>query len=500
MRNAYHIAIDLGAESGRVMAGTVGENGIQINDVRRFKTGGVRIADHLHWNTYRFYEEITAGLRSCADDYGEAVESIGVDAWGVDYVLLDPNNKLVGLPYHYRDERTSGTDEIIEQTTGGRWLYEHTGIQRLVINTLNQLLASKRDDAPALKSSHGIMFVGDLFHYLLSGESATEYSAASISQLINTARRDWEDEIFTRFGLPFAIKNRIISAGDEVGSILPSVAEETGLRSTVRVVAPAVHDTASAAVAIPYRGDNWAYISTGTWIMGGFEIDEPIINGKTFSMNISNSGGVFGKSLFLKNTMGLWIIQQCREVWNRNGKTKLEYADIASLVDRSPDTQVFIDPDDPLLLNPKDMVEAVRLALTKNHQNAPVPNEVGRIGRIVYQSLAAKIRFVLDELSIATGKSYDRIHAIGGGVKNRVLMQMTADITGRPVICGPVEASTVGNIVMQAYGTGRFGTHQEIRDYLHATTTTIRFEPDAAYDATEMYKTFLDVAGLSLPS
>jgi rhamnulokinase len=498
MKESRHIAIDLGAESGRVVASFVFEDSFRMEEVHRFTTGGLRVCGNLHWNVYRFWEEILMGIRLCTEKWGGDFASIGVDAWGVDFTLLDNRGEPVGLPYHYRDQRTENTPEIIEEVMGAGRLYDKTGIQLLVINTLNQLIAMKRQGSDTLEQGKNIHFIGDLFHYFLSGVRCTEYTVASISQLINTQTCAWEDEIFEAFGIPNGVKNRIVQAGETLGTVLPEIAEMTGLSKQCLVISPAVHDTASAAATIPSEGSDWAYISTGTWIMAGFEISEPLVNEESCAMNISNSGGVFGTSLFLRNTMGLWIIQQCKSAWNRDLDEHLDYPDIVKEVEATAEEEEYIDPDHPSFLNPVNMVEAVRDYLRESGQAVPGPEEVGIIAKIVYESLAFKIRYIFELLSKTLNRGFSTIHAIGGGIQNRIFLQMVADSLGKRVVAGPVEASAAGNSMMQAYGCGRFRNHAEIRAYLRKTIVVEKVIPNVEKHAVieKRYRSFLHITGL----
>lgn len=496
MRDSRHIAIDLGAESGRVIVGTVGTDTLQLEEVHRFPTGGLAICGSLHWNVYRIYEEIIAGLKKCAAETDGPVDSVGVDSWGVDFTLLNSQGKPLALPYHYRDKRNSGTEELIERTVGRKWLYEHTGIQLLVINTLNQLIAMKRDEKDLFAIGRSILFIGDLLHYLLSGTAVTEYTIASISQLMDTRKQEWDAAIFEKFEIPVAFQNRVVRAGDVIGPVREDICAETGLGRDVRVIAPAVHDTASAAASIPAEGDKWAYISTGTWIMGGFEIKEPLVNDTSFEMNISNSAGVFDTTLFLKNTMGLWLIQECKRIWNSSGFPELDYGQIVREVETSPSKSVLIDPDDARFLSPLNMVEEIRDAIRARGLVPPESDDIGGLSRIVYESLACKIKYVLDLLSVALDRDYTTIHAIGGGIKNRLLMRMLADITGATVLTGPIEAAAVGNIMMQAYGAGRFSSYDEMRRYLRHTIPIDTFRPENVSSVKSLYQEFLAQTGL----
>lgn len=490
-----HLAFDLGAESGRAIVGTLRDGKLELEELHRFPTKAMPVHGSLRWNVYRFYEELIAALRKYAAKYGPELESIGVDTWGVDYGLLAPDGTLLETPFHYRDDRAAGAAEIIDATMGNRAVYDLTGIQFMQINTLNQMVSVKRDRPDRLEDAEGMLFIGDILHYLLSGRRIAEYTVASTSQMVNPKTKNWAPEIFEAFGIPGKMMTEIVFAGDPIAVIDPALARETGVSPKTKIVVPAVHDTASAAAAIPAEGENWAYLSSGTWCMVGVETDDAVISDDSFEMNISNSAGALGKNLFLKNVMGLWIIQQCKKAWNR-ADPQLDYPRIVELAVAAKPFAAFIDPDDDLFLAPEDGVEAVGAYLKKTGQSSVDLSDIGQVARIVYEGLALKFRYVTARLETATGKTVDRLYIIGGATKNALLCQFTADALGVGVTAGPAEATATGNLLLQAYGCGEVESLEEIRRIVTASNELDHYAPQS--DWNEAYERFL--AACSLPS
>jgi len=490
-----HIAFDLGAESGRAVVGWLEDGKLKMEELHRFPTQGLLVRGTLRWNVYRFYEAILEALRKYAAQYGGHLDSIGVDTWGLDYGLLDDTGDLLELPYHYRDARTAGTDRLVDSRLGNRRVYEITGIQFLICNTLNQLTAAVRDDNRAVREAKGLLFMADLLHYMLGGGLYTEYTVASISQMMDTRSRCWSDEIFDAIGIPRAFQTTIVRAGDCVGTLRDDIAAQTGINGGVMLIAPAVHDTASAAAAVPAQGKDWAYISTGTWCIAGLETEKPIISDESFRLNISNSGGAFDRNLFLKNVMGLWIIQQCKKEWNRQ-HPELGYAEIMSLAEQAPPFAAFIDPDDELFFNPQNGVEAVRDYLKKTGHSTAAANTIGGVARLVFEGLALKYRYVLKRLCAVAGRRIERLHLIGGGIQNTLLCQMTANALGVKTFAGPIEATAAGNLLLQAYGSGEIASLEELRGIVANTFTLHEYLPQQQQQWSEAYGQFLNTCGL----
>lgn len=487
-----HLAFDLGAESGRAIVGEINNGKLQLSEIHRFATQGLSVNGNMRWDVYRLFAELKAALKIYVEKYGSGLTSIGVDTWGVDFGLLDKRGSLIGIPYHYRDNRTEGTDEIIEQKTGHKRIYELTGIQFLTINTLNQVISMKRDEDPALDIADDLLFIGDLLHYFLSGEVCAEYTIASISQMYNTTECTWSDEIFRAYDIPKALQTKIVRAGDKIGNIRPDLAKEVGLDTSTAIIAPGVHDTASAFAAVPAKGDDWAMISSGTWSITGLEIDKPITTQECFEMNISNSGGVLGKTMFLKNVMGLWIIQKCKEVWNRT-EPDLDYSEIVIRAQKAAPFAGMIDPDDSAFLNPEDAPAEVAGYLADTKQGSVDPGDVGQIARIVFESLALKYRYMFERLSKATGKKIETLHITGGGCKNGMLNQFTANTMGMELVTGPIEATAAGNILMQAYGSGEISSLSELREVVRNSFEIKTYQPDDIEAWESQYKKFLKI-------
>jgi len=488
-----HLAVDLGAESGRCVIATLDRGRLALEELCRFPTQGMLLNGGIHWNVYRFYEEILAALRLYARRYGPGLDSVGVDTWGCDYALLDERGRLLELPYCYRDSRTNGTMEVLAPFKS--LIYERTGAQFLIFATVNQLIASARQQAGALTRARAMLFIGDFLHYLLGAEKVNEYTVASISQLVDTRRKCWDDELFEKLDLPRGIAQRLVHPGDAIGEVSPAVLTETGLAGPVKIIAPAVHDTASAILASPAEGENWGYISSGTWSLAGVELDRAVNTPEALRINASNSGGALGRNLFLKNVMGLWLIQQCRKNWCSDG-IELSYEEIVESAGRAAAFQGFIDPDDGGFFAPGDMVEQIRGYLQRTRQKAPERGDVGALARIVYESLALKYRYVFERLCAVSGKRVDVLHIIGGGSRNDMLNRMTAGVMAVPVVAGPTEATAVGNALMQAYGCGQVKSLREIREIAAASSETRRFPPEDAAAWEDAYRRFRRVIPL----
>ncbi len=487
-----HLAVDLGAESGRCVIATLQDGALDMEELCRFPTQGLLLQGGVHWNVYRFYEEIVSALKKYALKYGPRLDSIGVDTWGCDYALLDELGQLIELPYCYRDSRTSDTPEVLAPLRDT--IYAKTGVQFLVFNTANQLVAARREPDGALDQASTLLFIGDFLHCLLGAEKVNEYTVASISQLVDTSKKQWGGELFDLLGLPQRIASRLVFPGEHIGNVSESLLKETGLVGPVKIIAPAVHDTASAILASPASGERWGYISSGTWSLAGIELDHQVNTPEALAMNASNSGGALGKNLFLKNVMGLWLIQQCKKVWGARG-IELSYEEIVRQAQSAPAFSAFIDPDDPGFFAPDDMVEQIRSTLQRTGQQAPEVTDVGAISRVIYESLSMKYRTVLEGLCAAAGHEIDALHIIGGGSKNHMLNQMTANVLGIPVIAGPTEATAIGNVLMQAYGCGQVGSLAEIREIVRRSTETAEFTPEDRAMWADAYARFQKVCG-----
>lgn len=428
------------------------------------------------WDVTRIYEEICAGMQACARAHGPQLDGIGVDTWGVDFGLVAADGSLVGNPRHYRDQRNNGFMERAWELYGREKLYMETGIQYMPINTAFQLLSLVEHKSPALGIADSMLMMGDLFHYLLTGERTCEYTNASTSQLLDPVSREWNEHVIKGLGLPRRIFLPLHQPGAPVGTLLPEIAAATGLSAGTQIIAPATHDTGSAVAAVPVIDDGkpWAYLSSGTWSLLGAELDAPCINEQTLEAPFTNEGGVEGTTRFLKNIFGLWLVQECRRTWARQGDTA-DYATLTAEAAACAPFRSVIPLADQRLMAPEDM-PALLQELCRSHGQA-VPQTRGEIVRCALESLALSYRQTLRTMDRILGRTTERLHVIGGGVQNELLCQMTADACGIEVLAGPVEATALGNIGVQAMGAGVFGSLAEMRAAVTRSVTLKRYSP-----------------------
>jgi rhamnulokinase len=465
---AAFLAVDLGAESGRAVLGRFGGEQITLEEVHRFPNVPVRLPDGLHWDVLRIMGEVRDGIAR-ATRSGARIESLGVDAWGVDFGLLDRDGCLISNPYHYRDSRTEGMDERAFDRMPKEEIYETTGIQFMPINTLLQLLAM--EGSPLLQAAQRLLLIPDLVNYWLTGEKTCEFTNASTTQLCDARSGGWARDLLDKMRFPGHIFGEIVPPGTQLGPLLPEVAEETGAKGGLPVTAVASHDTASAVVAVPAEGENFAYISSGTWSLVGVELPQPAIAPEGMHANFTNEGGFGGTTRFLKNVMGLWLLQECRRTWAHEGR-EYSYEELTRLAQAVPAAGPVLDPDHPAFLRPGDMPGRIRRFCRETHQSPP--EEPGEVARCVLESLALKYRWVLERAEEITGRRAEVIHVVGGGVKNTLLCQLTADATRRPVQAGPVEATALGNLMVQAYARGYLGSLEEIRAAVRGSSVEVR--------------------------
>ena len=489
MSGSTFLAFDLGAESGRAILGTLADGRCILREIHRFPNGMFSLFGRLHWNIYALYQEIVKGLKLAAAACPEGIESIAVDTWGVDFGLLAPDGSVLGLPFAYRDLRNlKAMDDFLEKCPRER-VYEITGIQFLPFNSLFQLQALASENPGLLSGAADLLFMPDLVSYFLSGRKTTEATIASTSQLIDPRTGTWSPELLAALGVRPGIFREPIPPGTVIGSLLPALAKETGLPE-IPVVAAASHDTASAVAAVPAQGGDWAYISSGTWSLMGVEIPAPLITPRTLRRNFTNEGGMEGRTRFLKNVTGLWLIQQCRKIWSI--ERPLSYDDMRTLAEAAPPFRSFIDPEAVDFLNPPDMPAAIRNFCRRTGQI--VPDTPGAIIRCALESLALKYRSVLEDLRSVTSRPIARIHVIGGGSRHATLCRFTAGATGLPVVSGPVEATAFGNILGQALALGRVRSLDEIRGIVTASTDLIYYEPGEADPWEKAYARFREIA------
>ena len=490
MAQHVYLAIDLGAESGRVMAGIWNGKTIRLEEIHRFPNGPVNLADSLRWDAVRLWAEIQNGLALAAKKYGKSIVSVGADTWGVDYVLLDRRDEMLGQPYAYRDARTNGMMEKAFRKVPRSEIFAQTGLQFMQFNTLFQLLAAKQRTPELLDAADCLLFMPDFIHWALCGSRVAEFTIASTSQCLHPLTRGWATGLLKKFGLPTRILPELVRPGTRLGALRPGVAERTGLRK-VNVVAPPAHDTASAVAGVPtaHTGRaNWAYLSSGTWSLMGVEVKKASLSARTQELNLTNEGGLDGTYRLLKNIMGLWLVQQCKRSFDAAGR-KYEYTQLAQMASKAPALRSIVNPDDVRFLNPPDMPKAIQDFCRGTRQ--PVPKTDGELVRCAYESLALKYRQTLGWLEELTGNRIEAIHIVGGGSKNTLLNQFAADACRRPVITGPVEATALGNLLVQVRASGELASLAEMREVVRKSSDVATCRPGKSNAWDEASERFL---------
>ncbi len=491
MAEQKFLAFDLGAESGRGLIGLFDGERLRLEDVHRFGNGSVRIQNTLHWDILRLFSELKKGLGLAVAAHGKEIAAIGIDTWGVDFGLLGRDDVLLGNPRHYRDHANDGIMDVAFQTMPKAEMFGRTGIQFMQFNTLFQLLALQRQNSPILENAKTLLMIPDLLNFFFTGEKATEYSIASTSQMIDPFRRTWDTDLLSRFQLPASLLTSLVPTGSTIGVLRGDIAEEAGC-GAIKVVAPAEHDTGSAVVSVPATTPDYAYISSGTWSLMGIETMEPRISEQTAAANVTNEGGACGTVRLLKNIMGLWLVQECRRSWARRGD-EYSYTDLTAQASAAPAFGAVIEPDALAFLSPTDMVAEIAKFCQQTGQQAPAT--VGATVRTCLESLALKYRWVLERMEEFRGGRIEVIHIVGGGTQNRLLCQLTANATGRTVVAGPVEATAIGNVLMQAYGCGLLGSLDEAREVVRRSFELITYTPQgSAAQWEEAYQQYLRVS------
>ena len=486
---AEFLAFDLGAESGRGVLGTLDGETLKLQEIHRFSNGPVQIFDSLYWDVLQMLEEMKYILGLCARDHASKLDGIGVDTWGVDFALIGRDNNLLGHPYHYRDKRTDGMMEEAFSRVPREEIFQITGIQFMKLNTLYQLLAMSLANSPLLEAAETLLMMPDLFNFLFTGKKVSEFTIATTTQFYDPRERNWSKPLFDKLGMPYHILPEIVPAGTEIGPLLPSIGDEVRL-GAVPVIAPACHDTACAVAAVPARGQNWAYISSGTWSLMGVEIPEPIITDRALEYNFTNEGGVCDTIRLLKNITGMWLVQECRRTWEDAGES-LSYDDITKIAEAAQPLVSVIEPNYEPFLSPGDMPSRIREFC--GNMGQPIPETKGAVVRCILESLALKYRWGLEKLEELLGRHLDVIHIIGGGCQNKLLCQLTADATGRQVVAGPVEATAIGNIMMQALTIGYVSSIDEARELIRRSFDVVTYEPKAIPGWDNAYDRYLKV-------
>ncbi len=494
MSNRVYLAIDLGAESGRVMAGLWNGKTIRLEEVHRFPNGPVYLGDSLRWDVVRLWAEIQTGLGLAAKKYGKSIVSVGADTWGVDYVLLTGCDEMLGQPYAYRDARTNGMMEQAFKRVPRSEIFAQTGLQFMQFNSLFQLLAHQQNSPGMLEAADCLLFMPDFLHWALCGSRVAEFTIGSTSQCLNPLTRNWSTGLLKKFGLPTHIFPKVVPPGTRLGALRPGLAERTGLHK-VNVVAPPSHDTASAVAGVPTANTgkaNWAYLSSGTWSLMGVEVNTASLSARTQELNLTNEGGLDGTYRLLKNIMGLWLVQQCKRAFDARGR-KYEYAQLAQMAAKAPALRSIVNPDDSRFLNPPDMPKAIQDFCRETKQ--PVPKTEGELVRCAYESLALKYREVLGWLEELTGNRIEVIHVVGGGSKSAILNQFTADACQRPVITGPVEATALGNLLVQVRASGELSSLAEMRDVIRKSSEVATCQPGKSTAWEDASARFADLRG-----
>lgn len=485
MSKKHFLAFDLGASSGRAILGTLEHNRLKLTEVHRFKNEMTCLHGSYFWNIYSLFDELKTGLKKCITDLKIKPLSIGIDTWGVDYALVMPDGRFSGLPFAYRDHRTDNAMEDFFRILSKKETYLLSGIQLMQFNTLFQLFSSAKQNDATLKFTENLLFTPDALNYLFTGIRKNEYTIASTSQLLQPGKPEWEYKLFKAAGIPEKLAGEIILPGNVLGNVLKEIDEQTGC-GNIPCVAVASHDTASAVVSVPAEGDNWAYLSSGTWSLLGIERDTPVVSEKTLDMNFTNEGGAGLTTRFLKNIMGMWLIQECKRIWDR--EKEFSWQEIVDMSNSAESFKSLINPDSSQFLNPGNMPEAIREYCQKTNQ--PVPDTKGEIARCIYDSLVLKYKHTIIQMEDITGSKIEKLHVIGGGANNKMLNQLTSDATGIPVVSGPTEATAIGNVLMQAKALGVISTLTEIRKVVKNSFEVNTFHPVQSSSWEEAYERF----------
>ena len=475
----------MGASSGRLVVGHFDGKKIELEEMYRYENGPVEMNGSLFWDLPGLWKSVQTGLYAVGAKYGASIASVGVDTWGVDFAFLGRGGVLLGNPYCYRDPRTDGAMARAFEIVPRDEIFAQTGLQFMEFNSLYQLMVMKEQNSPLFDAAERLLQIPDLFHWLLSGVQSNEYTNATTTQCFNPTTRSWAFSLLKKFGIPTTLFPPTTESGTTLGCLRPELARETGL-TAANVVLPGTHDTASAVFAVPSSSPlgttDWAYISLGTWALMGIESPKPVVNDVVAKFNFTNEGGVCGTTRILKNICGMWLLQECRRVWRQAGKVNaanqpIDWEDMNVLTANAKPFVTFIDPDAPEFAKPANMPQLICDFAKRTGQ--PVPDSDGAVLRAIVESLALKFRHVLTMCEEIGGRKIETIHVVGGGVKNKALMQATADASGRRVVCGPIEGTGVGNALMQAIGAGDVSGVEEAREIVRNSFEVVEYEPSA---------------------
>lgn len=486
MKRYIFLAFDIGATSGRSIIGILENGKLDLKELTRFPNRIIKIQGKNYWDIYTLFDALKDALKAVAEQ-DIALDAIGVDTWGVDFVYIGEDGSILGLPRSYRDPYTVGALEKYFKIVPREEVYDLTGIQIMNFNSLFQLYAAKKENSSALNAAKNILFIPDALSYLLTDKKVCEYTIASTSQMLNPRTRKFETKLLEAIGIDSSILSPVIMPGETIGHLTDEVSKECGGLGKVPVIAVAGHDTGSAVAAVPAENENFAYLSSGTWSLMGIELKEPVITKESFDLNFTNEGGVDGTIRFLKNITGMWLLERCRKEWEAEGKQYM-YPEIVVLSDSVDGFQSLIDPDDPLFANPESMTKAI--ADYCEQQGQRVPHTHAEYIRCIFDSLALKYRYVLGRLQSIAPFNIEKLHVIGGGSQNKLLNQLTANSIGIPVVAGPSEATAIGNLMVQAKGVGAVSSLSEMREIIRKSVTPTVFEPQDKELWDEAYSRF----------
>jgi len=485
-----YLAFDLGAESGRAILGTLTDGRLRLEEIHRFANVPVRVLNSLHWNVLQLWQEMKHSLRRLSAGYGKHLDGIGVDSWAQDFALLDGQGALLGLPYHYRDSRTEGIVDELHRHISDEQLYALTGLPGVPITTLAQLLAMRRAGSPALNIAHKLLLMPSLFTFWLSGYQINEVTSAGMTQLYDLQSGDWARSWLETLQLPPDLPAPVVPSATVLAPLLPSVSQEVGL-GQVPVIATASHDTAAAVAALPEHAGDRTFISCGTWSVVGKELEQPLTSPGAMAGGFLNEVGACGTIMFAYNSVGLWPVQECRRYWQQAGHD-WSYAHLTEMAERAAAFGAILNPDDGIFMRPGDIMAKVSDFCQRTHQ--AMPDTPGSLVRAFLEGLALRYRKAIDDLETLTGRPTDVIHLIGGGCRSRLLCQLTADATGRPVLAGPDEATASGNLLLQALARGRLSSLSELRQVVTRSFELVPYAPRPSPAWDERYAAFLQLS------
>jgi rhamnulokinase len=486
------LAFDLGASSGRALIGELlpqtgsGQPRLKVTEIHRFPNQPIAVHGHLHWDILRLLQELKTAIRKAFQE-GYAPQTFGIDTWGVDFGLLDANGELLGNPYHYRDPQTEGIIEELVKLIGKDSLYEQGGLQFMPFNTVNQLYAMKKAGSPKLAAASTLLLTPDLLTYFLTGEKVCEFTMATTTQLFEPKEQKWNSALMEKLGIPSQIFLDPIHPGTRIGPLTPAVCEELDV-PPIEAIAVGTHDTESAVAAVPATsGEEFAYLVCGTWSLLGTELERPLVTPEAMALDFSNEGGVGGTYQLLKNIMGLWILQECKREWDEQGDA-VSFTELVVQAERAEPFRSLIHPDNPSFFAPSGMIAKIQSFCRETSQ--AVPQTKGEVARCVLESLALRYRQALEQMEALTGQSFNGLHMVGGGIQNELLCRFTANAIGRPVWTGPVEASAIGNMLMQLVALGKCSSLQDARQLAAASFPIETYDPAQTDEWNTAYETF----------